>query len=69
MTGECQNQRTCERVDRDTVSGVQERKYSIRTTQEGTWSVVWLQDRWCQVSLGQASGPASWPEGAKPSGK
>ena len=56
-------------LETHTVSGVQERKYSIRTTQEGTWSVVWLQDRWCQVSLGQASGPAAWPEGAEPSGK
>lgn len=38
-------------------------EYVVTTSQEGTWSVVWMQDRWCQVSLGEVSGPAAWDRG------
>ncbi|PKI82820.1 hypothetical protein MVES1_003721 [Malassezia vespertilionis] len=47
-------------LETHTVEKMEERVYRIKTTQEGTWSVVWTQDRWCQVSLGDASGPATW---------
>ncbi|WFD34790.1 hypothetical protein MCUN1_001634 [Malassezia cuniculi] len=47
-------------LETHTVEGITESTYTIRTSEEGTWSVVWIQDRWCQVSLGQMSGPASW---------
>lgn len=49
-------------LETHTVEGVTEPTYTIRTSEEGTWSVVWMQDRWCQVSLGQMSGPASWSQ-------
>ncbi|WFD29932.1 hypothetical protein MSPP1_000946 [Malassezia sp. CBS 17886] len=39
------------------VDHVGSNEYRVRTTQEGTWSVVWIQDRWCQV--GETSGPAA----------
>lgn len=47
-------------LETHTVARVDAHTYTITTTQEGTWSVVWIQDRWCQVSLGEASGPAAW---------
>ncbi|KAI3617591.1 hypothetical protein CBS9595_003500 [Malassezia furfur] len=47
-------------LETHTVERVEGHTYTLHTTQEGTWSVVWLQDRWCQVSLGEASGPAAW---------
>ncbi|WFD44392.1 hypothetical protein MPSI1_003060 [Malassezia psittaci] len=47
-------------LETHTVEKVHGNQYTIHTTQEGTWSVIWIQDRWCQVSLGEASGPASW---------
>ena len=49
-------------LETHTVEGISEPTYTIRTSEEGTWSVVWMQDRWCQVSLGQLSGPASWAQ-------
>lgn len=34
-----------------TVTGVQANKWSTFASEEGTWSVTWLQDRYCAVSL------------------
>ncbi|KAL4401256.1 nuclear pore transmembrane ring protein [Malassezia pachydermatis] len=48
-------------LETHTVDQWYDREYRIPTTQEGTWSVLWIQDRWCQVSLGETSGPATWP--------
>ena len=47
-------------LETHTVDSWASNEYVVHTTQEGTWSVIWLQDRWCQVSLGEASGPATW---------
>ena len=47
-------------LETHTVNQWQANEYRVPTSQEGTWSVVWMQDRWCQVSLGEVSGPASW---------
>lgn len=47
-------------LETHTVERVDGTEYRIQTTQEGTWSVVWIQDQWCQVSLGEASGPSTW---------
>ncbi|SPO28393.1 probable Nuclear pore membrane protein [Ustilago trichophora] len=46
-------------LETNTVSGILEEKYSIWAAVEGTWSVTWLQDRWCQVSLDYHSGAAT----------
>ncbi len=46
-------------LETNTVSGVLEKRYSIWAAVEGTWSVTWLQDRWCQVSLDFHSGAAT----------
>uniref|UniRef100_V5EIR2 Nuclear pore membrane protein n=2 Tax=Kalmanozyma brasiliensis (strain GHG001) TaxID=1365824 RepID=V5EIR2_KALBG len=46
-------------LETNTVSGILEKKYSIWAAVEGTWSVTWLQDRWCQVSLDFHSGAAT----------
>ncbi|KAJ1023153.1 hypothetical protein NDA16_003306 [Ustilago loliicola] len=46
-------------LETNTVSGILEDKYSIWAAVEGTWSVTWLQDRWCQVSLDYHSGAAT----------
>ncbi|CBQ68582.1 Nuclear pore membrane protein [Sporisorium reilianum SRZ2] len=46
-------------LETNTVSGILEEKYSIWAAVEGTWSVTWLQDRWCQVSLDYQSGAAT----------
>ncbi|PWY97039.1 putative nuclear pore membrane protein [Testicularia cyperi] len=46
-------------LETNTVSGILEPKYSIFAAVEGTWSVTWLQDRWCQVSLDYHSGAAT----------
>lgn len=47
-------------LETHTVDHWNETRYVVTTSQEGTWSVVWMQDRWCQVSLGEVSGPAAW---------
>ncbi|CAO1630596.1 unnamed protein product [Parajaminaea phylloscopi] len=31
-----------------TVAGIMEHEYSVSTHEEGTWRIVWLQDRYCQ---------------------
>ncbi|PWN51672.1 putative nuclear pore membrane protein [Violaceomyces palustris] len=49
-------------LETHTVTGILDDKFSIWTSVEGTWSVTWLQDRWCQVSLDEHSG-ASTPLG------
>lgn len=46
-------------LETNTVSGILENRYSIWAAVEGTWSVTWLQDRWCQVSLDYQSGAAT----------
>lgn len=46
-------------LETETVQGVLEERYSIWASEEGTWSVTWLQDRWCQVSLDYQSGAAT----------
>lgn len=46
-------------LETNTVSGILEDRYSIWAAVEGTWSVTWLQDRWCQVSLDYHSGAAT----------
>ncbi|SPO29479.1 probable Nuclear pore membrane protein [Ustilago trichophora] len=46
-------------LETNTVSGILEERYSIWAAVEGTWSVTWLQDRWCQVSLDYHSGAAT----------
>lgn len=46
-------------LETNTVSGILDDKYSIWAAVEGTWSVTWLQDRWCQVSLDYHSGAAT----------
>ncbi|SNX85770.1 probable Nuclear pore membrane protein [Melanopsichium pennsylvanicum] len=46
-------------LETNTVSGIIEETYSIWAAVEGTWSVTWLQDRWCQVSLDYHSGAAT----------
>lgn len=46
-------------LETNTVSGILQDKYSIWAAVEGTWSVTWLQDRWCQVSLDYQSGAAT----------
>lgn len=46
-------------LETNTVSGILDEKYSIWAAVEGTWSVTWLQDRWCQVSLDYHSGAAT----------
>lgn len=33
-----------------TVAGIMEHEYRISTHEEGTWRIVWLQDRFCQSS-------------------
>lgn len=48
-------------LETHTVEAWHANEYRVPTSQEGTWSVVWMQDQWCQVSLGQVSGPAQWP--------
>ncbi|WFD27155.1 hypothetical protein MNAN1_002151 [Malassezia nana] len=47
-------------LETHTVDHWTDTRYVVRTSQEGTWSVIWMQDRWCQVSLGEVSGPAAW---------
>ena len=49
-------------LETHTVTGVLGHEYRIWTRVEGTWSVTWLQDRWCQVSMDWQSG-ASTPLG------
>lgn len=46
-------------LETNTVSGILEDRYSIWAAVEGTWSVTWLQDRWCQVSIDYHSGAAT----------
>ncbi|KAJ1595252.1 hypothetical protein NDA11_006750 [Ustilago hordei] len=46
-------------LETKTVSGILHESYSIWAAVEGTWSVTWLQDRWCQVSLDYHSGAAT----------
>lgn len=38
-------------LETHTVAGILEREHTISTSQEGTWRVTWLQDRWCSVSI------------------
>lgn len=38
-----------------TVTGITEKSYHVYTAEEGTWSVTWLKDRYCEVSLEPAS--------------
>ncbi|PWN88247.1 hypothetical protein FA10DRAFT_268452 [Acaromyces ingoldii] len=38
-------------LETHTVTGIETDRYSLWTSKEGTWSVTWLQDRWCSVSL------------------
>ncbi|KAN0061344.1 hypothetical protein ACQY0O_006191 [Thecaphora frezii] len=46
-------------LETHTIQGILEDRYSIWTSVEGTWSVTWLQDRWCQVSLDSHSGAST----------
>lgn len=48
-------------LETHTVDEWHEHEYRVPTSQEGTWSVLWMQDRWCQVAVDDdISGPASW---------
>lgn len=38
-------------LETHTVAGILDNEYTITTSQEGTWRVTWLQDRWCSVSI------------------
>ncbi|EPQ31459.1 uncharacterized protein PFL1_00794 [Pseudozyma flocculosa PF-1] len=46
-------------LETHTVQGILEDRFSIWTSVEGTWSVTWLMDRWCQVSLDAHSGSST----------
>lgn len=43
-------------LETHTVAGIQGHTYTITTSEEGTWSVIWLQDKWCAVSIDMGSG-------------
>jgi nucleoporin POM152 len=45
-------------LETHTVTDVQDKSYTITTAEEGTWSVIWLQDRWCAVSMDAVAGKA-----------
>ena len=38
-------------LESHTVTDIQQSSYSLFTAEEGTWSVTWLRDRYCEVSL------------------
>lgn len=46
-------------LETHTVTGINKDTYTITTSDEGTWSIIWLQDKWCAVSLDMRAGRAT----------
>lgn len=38
-------------LETHTVTGIEDHSFIIQTAEEGTWSVIWLQDKWCAISI------------------
>lgn len=38
-------------LETHTVTGIEDHLFTIQTAEEGTWSVIWLQDKWCAISI------------------
>ncbi|CEH17446.1 hypothetical protein CBOM_03487 [Ceraceosorus bombacis] len=53
-------------LETHTVTNVQQTTYTLRTSQEGTWSVSWLQDKHCTVSLSMDSSRGKGKGAAQP---
>ncbi|PWN43232.1 hypothetical protein IE81DRAFT_301054 [Ceraceosorus guamensis] len=53
-------------LETHTVTNVQQSTYTLRTSQEGTWSVSWLQDKHCTVSLSTDSSRGKGKGAAQP---
>lgn len=42
-------------LETHTVTGIEDHSFTVQTAEEGTWSVIWLQDKWCAISIDMAT--------------